>query len=260
MDKSVAQKFMIVMSMLIAVFATVFVCGNIVNGGITADGYRRPIPKTNYAVSYTDSSIDGTAVISPSDVSATDVTRFEGNVMIVEFIDDVEETTEATSATTDSDYDVDEEFLYMTTVTTKGTASKRTTATAVTAKTTAKKTNGATTAVTAARPISTSTTRVTAASTVRTTTTTTVNYYYYTTAAPITTTSTAATTTTAPTTTTTTPTTTAASTLGDAIGAAVSVNQTTAADYSYNTTTSAVRVTSDTEGSTMESESVIALG
>ena len=182
MDKSVAQKFMIVMSVFVAAFATVFVCGNVINGGISSDGYRRPIPKTNIEVSYTDRSVEdnivGTGSVSSSDASPEPVTRMEGNVKIIEFIDDEEEgqNTTVTASTTYGDYDVDEQFLYMTTVTTTGTAFRKTTtranavAVGSTTKASSRKSTSARTTWTAAATRSTAVT--TFETSVHTTTTT----------------------------------------------------------------------------------------
>lgn len=182
MDKSVAQKFMIVMSMFIAVFTTVFVCGNIVNGSVTSDSYMQPIPKMNHDVSYTDTAIQA----SPSDftpVSFSDTTttfpisHVEGNVTVVEFIDDEEETTSETFATPEED--VDEQFLYMTTVTTKAYATQQhetVTTVSTTTQKTVRKTTPKQTVTTAARPAAPKTTvRTTAKTTVKKTVNTTVN-------------------------------------------------------------------------------------
>ena len=133
MDKSVAQKLMIVISMLTAMFATVFVCGSIVSSSVSTDGYVQPVPKTHFAVSYSDSSIDETPndVISQSDIEVipekSDVratttsealTNIENGVTVVEFVDDEDE--DYTSETMDiPEEDIDNQFLYMTTVTTK---------------------------------------------------------------------------------------------------------------------------------------------
>ena len=132
------------MSMFMAVFATVFVCGNIVNGSVSSDSYRQPIPKTNYDISYSDTSISdeyNEIAVSASDSRRTSepVTHFEGNVTVVEFFDDEED--EATSETVDMpEEDVDEMFLYMTTVTTTGLVTEQQTTTTTALRTTQKKT------------------------------------------------------------------------------------------------------------------------
>ena len=167
LDKSVAQKFAIVMSMFVAAFATIFVCGNIVNGGFTSDSYIRPLEKTGALVSYSDNYVD--ANVSDSDINF--YTSYDGNVTIIEFVDD--EKPEPTTLT-DPDWNADEEYLYMTTVTTTGTykAIRNTTATAASRKTTAtikrttKKSTQKTTVTTAKRTTaSTTTSKLTSATT-----------------------------------------------------------------------------------------------
>lgn len=158
MDKSVAQKFAIIMSMFVAVFATVFVCGNIVNDGFTSDSYVTTLAKTGNTVSYSDKSIDD--VVSYSDLYDNQ------NVVIVEFIDDEEVEPIITSA-----QNVDEDYLYMTTVTTTGSLTERSTtaAAATTRKTTAIKPATSTTAKpTVSKSTTTTTTTTTAITTVTT--------------------------------------------------------------------------------------------
>ena len=172
MDKSVAQKLMIVMSLFTAVFATVFVCGNIVNSSSSTDSYIQPVPKTHYVVTYSDTSIDETQdeVISQSDIDApedepvitTSTTQepanIENGVTVVEFVDDDDE--DYTSETMNvAEEDIDNQFLYMTTVTTKLPAATfeqvKTTTTVKSTATTTRKTTRKTTAVTAAKPYTT---------------------------------------------------------------------------------------------------------
>ena len=193
MDKSVAQKFMIVMSMITAMFATVFVCGSIVSSSVSTDGYVQPVPKTHFAVSYSDSSIDETPndVISQSDIEVipekSDVratttsealTNIENGVTVVEFVDDEDE--DYTSETMDiPEEDIDNQFLYMTTVTTKlpdATVKEALTTTTVkqTKTTTTRKTTAKTSAVTAAKPYTTRITTTRTTTKKRTTTTTVV--------------------------------------------------------------------------------------
>ena len=184
MDKSVAQKFMIVMSLLTAMFATVFVCGSIVSSSVSSDSYVQPIPKIRYVVTYSDTSIYETSdnEISESDVhiqqektTATDSsndehTKIENGVTVVEFIDDDEEEDYTSETMNVPEEDIDEQFLYMTTVTTKlpvASVEKTRTTTTVkntttTTRKTTKKTTKKTTAVTSAKPYtsrSTTTTR-----------------------------------------------------------------------------------------------------
>lgn len=87
MDKSVIQKFSIIMSMFVAVFTTVIVCGNIVNGSGDYSHYRVPFTNAAGSVSYSDAmSVDGeyTSVVSNSD-----------NVTVVPFIDDNEDYSDS---------------------------------------------------------------------------------------------------------------------------------------------------------------------
>lgn len=111
MDKSVAQKFTIVMSMFVAVFATLIVCGNIINGGNNvSESYMRPLTKSGSTVSYSDNVIDNQAV------KYSDIYNDE-NITVVTFVDDDENDTVITS---NQNLDADKEYLYMTTVTTTG--------------------------------------------------------------------------------------------------------------------------------------------
>ena len=191
MDKSVAQKFMIVMSLLTAMFATVFVCGSIVSSSVSSDSYVQPIPKIRYVVTYSDTSIYETSdnEISESDVhiqqektTATDSsndehTKIENGVTVVEFIDDDEEEDYTSETMNVPEEDIDEQFLYMTTVTTKlpvASVEKTRTTTTVkntttTTRKTTKKTTKKTTAVTSAKPYTSRSTTTTRKSTVRTT-------------------------------------------------------------------------------------------
>ena len=195
MDKSVAQKFMIVMSLLTAMFATVFVCGSIVSSSVSSDSYVQPIPKIRYVVTYSDTSIYETSdnEISESDVhiqqektTATDSsndehTKIENGVTVVEFIDDDEEEDYTSETMNVPEEDIDEQFLYMTTVTTKlpvasvektrttTTVKNTTTTTRKTTKKSTKKTTKKTTAVTSAKPYTSRSTTTTRKSTVRTT-------------------------------------------------------------------------------------------
>ena len=94
------------MSMLTAIFATVFVCGSIVSSSASTDGYIQPVPKIHYVVTYSDTSIYETPneSVSQSDVptqdqetvaAVTTTTRnpsvIENGVTVVEFIDDDDE-------------------------------------------------------------------------------------------------------------------------------------------------------------------------
>ena len=191
MDKSVAQKFMIVMSLLTAMFATVFVCGSIVSSSVSSDSYVQPIPKIRYVVTYSDTSIYETSdnEISESDVhiqqektTATDSsndehTKIENGVTVVEFIDDDEEEDYTSETMNVPEEDIDEQFLYMTTVTTKlpvASVEKTRTTTTVkntttTTRKTTKKSTKKTTAVTSAKPYTSRSTTTTRKSTVRTT-------------------------------------------------------------------------------------------
>ncbi|MBQ1441809.1 MAG: hypothetical protein IIZ08_07825 [Clostridia bacterium] len=191
MDKSVAQKFMIVMSLLTAMFATVFVCGSIVSSSVSSDSYVQPLPKIRYVVTYSDTSIYETSdnEISESDVhiqqektTATDSsndehTKIENGVTVVEFIDDDEEEDYTSETMNVPEEDIDEQFLYMTTVTTKlpvASVEKTRTTTTVkntttTTRKTTKKTTKKTTAVTSAKPYTSRSTTTTRKSTVRTT-------------------------------------------------------------------------------------------
>ena len=187
MDKSVAQKFMIVMSLLTAMFATVFVCGSIVSSSVSSDSYVQPIPKIRYVVTYSDTSIYETSdnEISESDVhiqqektTATDSsndehTKIENGVTVVEFIDDDEEEDYTSETMNVPEEDIDEQFLYMTTVTTKlpvaSVEKTRTTTTVKNTTTTTRKTTKKTTAVTSAKPYTSRSTTTTRKSTVRTT-------------------------------------------------------------------------------------------
>lgn len=162
MDKSVAQKFTIIMSMFIAVFATFFVCGNVINDGITSDTYRKPLAKTNDAVSYSDTSVDGQydGYVSYSDYYG------DADVTIVEFIDDDEEA-EAEPSQADSGIFYDDEYLDITTVTTTlpSVTKRTTTAVKTTAKATTKTTKKTTAATTSSKTTAKTTTKVTSAST-----------------------------------------------------------------------------------------------
>ena len=191
MDKSVAQKFMIVMSLLTAMFATVFVCGSIVSSSVSSDSYVQPLPKIRYVVTYSDTSIYETSdnEISESDVhiqqektTATDSsndehTKIENGVTVVEFIDDDEEEDYTSETMNVPEEDIDEQFLYMTTVTTKlpvASVEKTRTTTTVkntttTTRKTTKKSTKKTTAVTSAKPYTSRSTTTTRKSTVRTT-------------------------------------------------------------------------------------------
>ena len=187
MDKSVAQKFMIVMSLLTAMFATVFVCGSIVSSSVSSDSYVQPLPKIRYVVTYSDTSIYETSdnEISESDVhiqqektTATDSsndehTKIENGVTVVEFIDDDEEEDYTSETMNVPEEDIDEQFLYMTTVTTKlpvaSVEKTRTTTTVKNTTTTTRKTTKKTTAVTSAKPYTSRSTTTTRKSTVRTT-------------------------------------------------------------------------------------------
>ena len=191
MDKSVAQKFMIVMSLLTAMFATVFVCGSIVSSSVSSDSYVQPLPKIRYVVTYSDTSIYETSdnEISESDVhiqqektTATDSsndehTKIENGVTVVEFIDDDEEEDYTSETMNVPEEDIDEQFLYMTTVTTKlpvASVEKTRTTTTVkntttTTRKTTKKNTKKTTAVTSAKPYTSRSTTTTRKSTVRTT-------------------------------------------------------------------------------------------
>lgn len=191
MDKSVAQKFMIVMSLLTAMFATVFVCGSIVSSSVSSDSYVQPLPKIRYVVTYSDTSIYETSdnEISESDVhiqqektTATDSsndehTKIENGVTVVEFIDDDEEEDYTSETMNVPEEDIDEQFLYMTTVTTKlpvASVEKTRTTTTVkntttTTRKTTKKTTKKTAAVTSAKPYTSRSTTTTRKSTVRTT-------------------------------------------------------------------------------------------
>ena len=174
MDKSVAQKFMIVMSMLTAMFATVFVCGSIVSSSVSSDGYIQPVPKTQYVVTYSDTSIYETSddPVSQSDTVKRDkaisaaptastaaLSVEEDGVTVVEFVDDEDE--DYTSETINvQEEDIDNQFLYMTTVTTKlPDANMRESSTTTTIRhtttTTTRRTTKKTVAVTAARPYTT---------------------------------------------------------------------------------------------------------
>ena len=187
MDKSVAQKFMIVMSLLTAMFATVFVCGSIVSSSVSSDSYVQPLPKIRYVVTYSDTSIYETSdnEISESDVhiqqektTATDSsndehTKIENGVTVVEFIDDDEEEDYTSETMNVPEEDIDEQFLYMTTVTTKlpvaSVEKTRTTTTVKNTTTTTRKTTKKNTAVTSAKPYTSRSTTTTRKSTVRTT-------------------------------------------------------------------------------------------
>ena len=191
MDKSVAQKFMIVMSLLTAMFATVFVCGSIVSSSVSSDSYVQPLPKIRYVVTYSDTSIYETSdnEISESDVhiqqektTATDSsndehTKIENGVTVVEFIDDDEEEDYTSETMNVPEEDIDEQFIYMTTVTTKlpvASVEKTRTTTTVkntttTTRKTTKKSTKKTTAVTSAKPYTSRSTTTTRKSTVRTT-------------------------------------------------------------------------------------------
>lgn len=191
MDKSVAQKFMILMSLLTAMFATVFVCGSIVSSSVSSDSYVQPLPKIRYVVTYSDTSIYETSdnEISESDVhiqqektTATDSsndehTKIENGVTVVEFIDDDEEEDYTSETMNVPEEDIDEQFLYMTTVTTKlpvASVEKTRTTTTVkntttTTRKTTKKTTKKTAAVTSAKPYTSRSTTTTRKSTVRTT-------------------------------------------------------------------------------------------
>ena len=106
LDKSVAQKFMIVMSMFVALFATVFVCGSIVSSSTSTDSYLQPVPKIHYVTSYSDTSVEESPeyTLSDSDVedipyerpaaattTTTELVNIEDGVTVVEFIDDEDE-------------------------------------------------------------------------------------------------------------------------------------------------------------------------
>ena len=182
MDKSVAQKFMIVMSVFIAMFATVFVCGSIVNSSVSTDSYLQPVPKVNYrTVSYTDTIIEQSPdyVVSDSDTLDYDgfattahqnITVVENGVTVVEFIDSEEDDyTSETIAM--SEEEIDEQFLYMTTTTTQLPHTYGEAFTTTTTQKTTKKTTKRTTSVTAAKPLTTRTTAVKTSTTTKKTTT-----------------------------------------------------------------------------------------
>lgn len=137
MDKSVAQKFTIIMSMFMAVFATFFVCGNVINDGITSDTYRKPLAKTNDFVSYSDTSVSGE---ESKHVSYSDYYS-DADVNIVEFIDD-DEDAESEPSQSENGIFYDDEYLDITTVTTTlpSVATKTTTVVKTTAKATTKTT------------------------------------------------------------------------------------------------------------------------
>ena len=119
--------------MFAALFATVFVCGSIVSSSSSTDSYLQPVPKIHYVVSYSDTTVEETPADSVSDsdeegnvsvkptsttTSAPEIVNVEDGVTVVEFIDDEDE--DYTSETLDVEEDeIDEQFLYMTTVTTK---------------------------------------------------------------------------------------------------------------------------------------------
>ena len=187
MDKSVAQKFMIVMSMLTAMFATVFVCGSIVSSSVSTDSYVQPLPKISYVVTYSDTSIYETPDkdVSESDVhiqyekttvtpsSNEELTRIENGVTVVEFIDDDEEEDYTSETMNIPEEDIDEQFLYMTTVTTRlptvSVEEARTTTTVKHTTTTTRKTTKKTTSVTSAKPYTPKVTTTTKKSTTKTT-------------------------------------------------------------------------------------------
>ena len=272
MDKSVAQKLMIVISMLTAMFATVFVCGSIVSSSVSTDSYIQPVPKIHAAVSFSDTSIDETPtnnVVShsdadlPSEESAPQstttttkaLTNIENGVTVVEFMDDEDEDYTSETIHVEEE-DIDNQFLYMTTVTTKlpdATVREALTTTTVkrTTTTTTRRTTKPTMAVNSAKPFapkSVTTTRITTTKQ-KTTTSTTVKKAATTskqpqTSAPVTTTTITTTTTTASTTTTAAATTTAVSTIKTTT-AAPTTTTTTAAPTT--TTTTAAPTTTTTK-------------
>lgn len=165
MDKSVAQKFTIIMSMFLAVFATVFVCGNIVNGGIS-DSYTSPLTQTGNAASYSDIYVNHTYDDADDAVSQSDTYNYD-NVTIVEFIDDEETEIPETDEDLQEDIFYDDEYLYVTTVT---TTLRKTSASTVKSRTT---TSARKTTQLKPKTTTTSAIKTTSASKSKTTTTTT---------------------------------------------------------------------------------------
>lgn len=141
LDQSVARKFVMVMSMFIAVFATVFVCGTVVNDS-AIESYRRPIPKSDSTafrqdeIAYTSTSdLSGksyvtatdSALVSSSDASSkTYRTLYDSETTRQFDVTFYSRPDPSGDEAVQREYEsIEEQFLYMTTVTTTGTVRQK---------------------------------------------------------------------------------------------------------------------------------------